>query len=137
MVLTGLFFQYIERDCYFVRIPTDISLASYIRKLIAEDNIAEFYQTKEWKELRAEVLEEHNNECQECLKHGRYTEAICVHHVNEVRVRPDLALNKTFIDSEGHTRKQLIPLCNTCHNIVHDKLGNWQRKDKFTNEERW
>lgn len=120
-----------------MRIPTDISLASYIRKLIADDNIAEFYQTKEWKELRAEVLDAYNNECQECLKRGRYTKADCVHHVNEVKHRPDLALSKTFTNEEGKTQKQLIPLCNTCHNIVHDKLGNWQRKDKFVNKERW
>lgn len=120
-----------------MRIPTDISLASYIRKLIAEDSVEKFYQTDDWKELRAEVLEEHNNECQECLKRGDVIQAICVHHVNEVRIRPELALSKTFIDREGKTQKQLIPLCNTCHNIVHDKLGNWQRKDKFTNEERW
>lgn len=120
-----------------MRIPTDISLASYIKKLIAEDKIAEFYQSDDWKELRAEVLEECNNECQECLKLGRYTEADCVHHVNEVRIRPELALSKIYIDNAGQEQKQLVPLCNTCHNIVHDKLGNWQRKDKFTNEELW
>lgn len=120
-----------------MRIPTNISLASYIRKLIAEDRIIEFYKTDDWKELRAEVLEECHNECQECLKVGRYTQADCVHHVNEVRHRPDLALSKTYRDSEGQEQKQLLPLCNTCHNMVHDKLGNWQRKDKFTNEELW
>ena len=120
-----------------MRIPTDISLASYIRKLIAEDRIVEFYQSDDWKELRAEVLEDYHNECQECLKLGRYTQADCVHHVNEVRNRPDLALSKTYTDSEGQQHRQLVPLCNTCHNIVHDKLGNWQRKDKFTNEEKW
>lgn len=120
-----------------MRIPTDISLASYIRMLIAEDRIIEFYQSEDWKELRSEVLEEHHNECQKCLERGRYTQADCVHHVNEVKHRPDLALSKTYKDGEGKEQKQLIPLCNTCHNIIHDKLYNWQRKDKFTNEERW
>lgn len=120
-----------------MRIPTDISLASYILKLIVEDRVVEFYQTDEWKELRSEVLDEHNHECHECLKLGRYTKADCVHHVNEVRNRPDLALSKTYTDSEGKKHKQLVPLCNACHNIVHDKLGNWQREGKFMNEERW
>ena len=120
-----------------MRIPTDTSLASYILKLIAEGRVAEFYQTEEWKELRAEVLEEQHNECQECLKRGDVIQATCVHHVNEVRNRPDLALSKTYTDSEGKKHKQLVPLCNACHNIVHDKLGNWQREGKFTNEERW
>lgn len=120
-----------------MRIPTDISLESWIRQLIADEKIILFYKSNDWIELKDEVMEENHYECQECLKRGRYTRADCVHHVNEVRVRPDLALSKYYTDAEGNTHKQLVPLCNTCHNIVHDKLGNWQRKDKFTNEERW
>ena len=120
-----------------MRIPTDVSLATYIRQLIAADKVELFYLTDEWKNLRLDVLEDHHYECQECLKKGRYTRAICVHHHNEVRHRPDLALSRYYTDREGKKQKNLIPLCNTCHNIVHDKLGNWQRKDKFCNEERW
>lgn len=119
-----------------MRVPTDIPLATYIRRLIADDKIEEFYQSEDWKELRLEVLEEFHNECSICLERGNYTQAVCVHHVNEVRKRPDLALSKFFID-EGMRTRQLIPLCNTCHNIVHDKLGEWQNRDKFTNRERW
>lgn len=120
-----------------MRIPNDKPLAVYIRQLIAEDRVEEFYWTDDWKELRQEVLDDLHNECQRCLKKGRYTRAVCVHHVNEVRHRPDLALSKYFIDAEGNKQRQLIPLCNICHNIEHDKLGKWQRKDKFTNKERW
>lgn len=120
-----------------MRIPTDISLATYIRNLIRQDKVEQFYQTNEWKELRQEVLEDNHFECAECIKKGRYTRADCVHHVNEVRHRPDLALSKYYTDAEGKQQKQLVPLCNECHNIIHDKLGNWQRQDKFTNEERW
>lgn len=120
-----------------MRIPTDISLATWIRQLIADNRLILFYKTKDWIELKDEVMEENHFECQECLKHGKYTRADCVHHVNEVRKRPDLALSKYYTDSEGKKQKNLVPLCNKCHNIIHDKLGNWQRKDKFTNEERW
>lgn len=120
-----------------MRIPNDIPLATYIRQLIREDRIELFYFSDDWKELRRDVLDELHNECQECLKKGKYTEADCVHHVNEVRHRPDLALSKFYIDREGRKQRQLVPLCNRCHNIVHDKLGEWQRKDKFFNEERW
>jgi 5-methylcytosine-specific restriction endonuclease McrA len=120
-----------------MRIPNNMSLASYIRKLIKQDKVYLFYQTDEWKELRADVLEELHNECQDCLLHGRYTEADCVHHHNEVRHRPDLALSKYYTDAQGQRQRQLIPLCNTCHNIRHEKLMKWQSKDKFTNEERW
>lgn len=120
-----------------MRLPNDRSLSSYIKELIQMDNLILFYKSKEWLELRAEVLHDLHYECQECLKRGRYTRADCVHHVNEVKKRPDLALSKYYIDEEGNKQRQLIPLCNTCHNIVHDKLGEWQRKDKFVNEERW
>lgn len=120
-----------------MKVPTDIPLATYIRRLIKEDKIAEFYGTEDWKALRQEVLEELHYECQDCLKKGKYTRADCVHHVNEVRKRPDLALSKFYIDQHGNEQRQLKPLCNTCHNIEHDKLGEWQRKDKFVNRERW
>lgn len=120
-----------------MNIPTDITLATYIKKLIIADKVAEFYQTEEWKTLRQEVMEDSHFECQECLKRGRYTKANCVHHVNEVRNRPDLALSRYYVDGAGKKQNNLVPLCNQCHNIIHDKLGNWQRKDKFMNEERW
>ena len=120
-----------------MKIPTNVPLRVYIERLIAADKIELFYRTDEWKELRADVLEFFHWECQECLKHGRYTNADCVHHVNEVRVRPDLALSKYFTDADGKQQFNLIPLCNTCHNIVHDKLYAFQRRDKFNNKERW
>ena len=120
-----------------MRIPKDVPLAVYIRRLIRTDEIAKFYLSDDWKELRQEVLDEHYNECQECLKKGNYTRADCVHHVNEVKKRPDLALSKFYTDQDGEQQKQLVPLCNTCHNIIHDKLGEWQNRGKFHNVERW
>ena len=120
-----------------MRVPDDKSLESYIRELIKEDKVEQFYQTDDWKELREKVLEDNHYECGKCIEKGKYARAECVHHVNEVRVKPDLALSKYYVDKEGNKLLNLIPLCNTCHNIIHDKLGNWQRKDKFFNEEKW
>lgn len=120
-----------------MRVPTDIPLHVYIRRLIRENKVAEFYQTDEWKDLRQDVLDFFHNECQDCLDEGIYTRAECVHHVNEVRVRPELALSRYYIDKDGKQQYNLRPLCNVCHNITHDKLGTWQAKGKFTNEERW
>ena len=120
-----------------MRIPKDIPLAVWIKQLIKANKVEVFYLTDDWKELRLDVLEAFHFECQECLKKGEYTRANCVHHVNEVRKRPELAMSRTYIDNEGNTQYQLVPLCNTCHNLIHDKLGEWQRKDKFFNEERW
>lgn len=117
-----------------------MSLAEYIRGLIADDNIVKFYKSKEWRMLRDEVMQEHYYECQHCLEQGRYTRATMVHHVQELRKRPDLALSKTYIDGKGNEHKQLVPLCIACHEIEHDKLGNYNKENgrtKFKNEERW
>ena len=131
-------FQGESKGCEsYMRIPSNITVATFIRRLIAQDKVELFYQTDDWKELRQEVLEELHNECQECLKKGNYTKADCVHHVNEVKVRPDLALSKYYRDKEGKQQRQLVPLCNHCHNVIHEKLKKWQYKDKFVNEEKW
>lgn len=121
-----------------MRIPNDIPLAKWIRQLIKEDKVEQFYFTDDWKELRQDVLDDFHNECQECLKKGKITtDELCVHHVNEVRHRPELALSKFFVDDKGQTQPNLVPLCKICHNIVHEKLKKPRKTDKFTNEERW
>jgi 5-methylcytosine-specific restriction endonuclease McrA len=121
-----------------VRIPRDIPLAVYIKRLIAAGKVEQFYFTEDWKELRQDVLDFFHNECQECLKKGRYTEADCVHHVREVREHPALALSRYYIDSKGQKQHNLVPLCNQCHNLAHpEKLLKHINKDKFMNEEKW
>ena len=120
-----------------MRVPIDRPLAVWIRQLIRKGKLHLFYQTEEWKDLRAEVLEDLHHECQCCLVRGEYVRADCVHHVNEVRQRPDLALSAWYVDRYGNRKRNLLPLCNTCHNNVHEKLIKWQQKNKFTNEEKW
>ena len=119
-----------------MRIPTDISLTVFINRLIQEGNLYKFYKSKEWMELRQEVLHDKHYECQHCLSKGKYTRADCVHHINEVKNRPDLALSKKYTDIEGNEHINLIPLCNQCHNKVHDRVGS-TKKDRFRNKERW
>jgi hypothetical protein len=121
-----------------VRVPKHITLDAYIRQLIRDNNLTEFYKSEDWLELRADVLEELHNECQECLKlsPARVTRADCVHHVNHVRDRPALALSRYYTDKDGKEQRQLVPLCNACHNMQHPEKGGG-KKDKFTNQERW
>lgn len=117
-----------------------MSLAAYIQELIDTNKLVRFYKSQGWRLLREEVLREHYYECQECLKQGRYTQATMVHHVQEVRKRPDLAMSKTYVDGKGNVHKQLVPLCMACHEKIHDKLGGFVRENtepKFRNEERW
>ena len=121
-----------------MRIPKNIALATYIRRLIAAGKVEIFYQSDDWKELREKVLQYFHYECQECLKRGIYTRAVCVHHVNEVRHRPDLALSRYYTDHKGNTQPNLVPLCNQCHNIAHPEKGYKNaKKERFINEERW
>lgn len=122
-----------------MRVPKDISLVAWIRKLMKEDTMYKFYKTDDWLELREDVLEENNYECVMCRDKGIYSKAQTVHHVNEVKQNPMLALSKYFIDSKGKQQKNLLPLCNKCHNEIHERFAGFGRtnKDKFTNEERW
>lgn len=122
-----------------MRVPENICLEEWIRQLIKDNQIVKFYKTDDWRELRAEVLREHNHECQRCLEIGRYTRAVMVHHVNEVRHVPRLALSKTFTDKDGNEKPNLLALCNNCHEAIHDRLQTWQKETypKFENTERW
>lgn len=109
-------------------------VGAWISKLISENRLEEFYNSKYWRKLRKEVLAEHKGECQICKSRGFYTEANTVHHVQYVRKHPRLALSKTYI-FQGKEYKNLIPLCHDCHEEVH---GYRQKeKKKPLTEERW
>lgn len=125
-----------------MRAPTDRSLASWIRELLDTGQIVRFYKTQEWLQLRAEVLRDHHWECAECAKRGRYRRARVVHHVHEVRDRPDLALTRWVREPDGTMTENLIPLCQEHHEEAHGRAfaGRGeaiQRKREQEAEERW
>lgn len=101
---------------------TKEQLIKWINELIKRDEVYLFYFDDEWKCLRKEVLREQHKECQECLKKGILTKANTVHHVNYVKNRPDLALSKTYIDDKGKEQRQLIVVCDECHNKLHNRF---------------
>ena len=117
-----------------MRVPSDKSLASWIRELIAQGKLYKFYKTDEWKDLRRSILEENHYECAHCREQGKYSKATTVHHVQEVKVRPELALSRTYIDKDGVVRIQLVPLCKRCHNEVHDRFGHSKPKAQLNVE---
>lgn len=109
----------------------------WIRELIAEGKEVKFYKSRAWRDLRAFILEKYHYECQECLKKGKYTRAKVVHHVNELKNRPDLALSEFYYDVEAREKRpNLLPLCQDCHNIEHDRVCGNEYKTQL-NEERW
>jgi len=95
-------------------------------KLIQSGNLMKFYKGREWMSLRREALQRDNNECQQCKSRGKYRRADCVHHIKEVKTHPALAL----------TLDNLLCLCNTCHNEIHERLDK-VKAPKFFSEERW
>lgn len=121
------------------------NLSRYIRELDEQGKIYKFYKSREWKTLRSEVLEDNHNECIKCASVGRYTRATMVHHVNEVLKRPDLALSKYYTDSDGNTKPNLLPLCDACHERIHNRFAVLGRGESlphsarvaFKNQERW
>lgn len=109
----------------------------WIRELIAQGKEYKFYKTKQWLNLRQSILDKYHNECAECREKGKYSRARNVHHINELKHRPDLALNEYYIDSNtGEKKRNLIPLCIDCHNIAHERMCDIEHK-KQLNEERW
>jgi 5-methylcytosine-specific restriction endonuclease McrA len=113
---------------------TEDEVYRWISKLIAEDRLEEFYNSKEWRHLRKEILIEYKYECQDCKAKGIYTKANHVHHVQYVRKHPRYALSKIYIFQEI-VYINLIPLCHDCHERRH----GYRQKDKkeLLNEERW
>ena len=106
----------------------------WISELIKEDKLYEFYNSKAWRKLRKEVLDEYKYECQMCKAKGIYTKANHVHHVQWVRKHPRFALSKTYA-FQGVVYINLIPLCHNCHEKAH---GHRQKeKPKPITEERW
>lgn len=113
------------------------NLTAWIKRLIAEDKIDEFYTSRAWRKVRAESFKRFNYECQECKRNGILTllakpnqrvkpgEVIGIgHHKKPLRVYPELAL----------TVENIEPVCWDCHNKIEKKKEN---KDTELTEEVW
>lgn len=109
----------------------------WVKKCVQENREHDFYVSSAWQKAREEVLREYHYECQECKKRGKYTKAVIVHHVKHLKEFPELALSKTYIDTNGKERIQLKPVCKECHEYVeHPERLRWNKKKPLT-EERW
>lgn len=118
-------------------------LAKWINHLISINRLDKFYHSKYFKKVKREVLREGHYECAMCKEQGKLTivkpeikRSGVVHHVQEVRKRPELALSKYYIDEFNVKHKNLIILCNPCHEIIHDRFSTLPKKEEL-NEEKW
>ena len=110
---------------------------------MTEKEVKSFYNSKEWKRKRIEILERDKSECQDCvqrLKDAAENEIILtgedrkirraqeVHHIQELREHPELKLDDS----------NLISLCTQCHNIRHGRNPKrFMRRKKRLTEEKW
>jgi len=73
-----------------------------------------FYKTKRWTSKRLVILRRDEYLCRECKRFGKTTQANTVHHVLPLEQHPEYRL----------TNANLLSLCGTCHNKMHDRLTN-------------
>ncbi|CAM3744353.1 HNH endonuclease [Cohnella lubricantis] len=70
-----------------------------------------FYKTRKWINKREKVLRRDEYMCRECRRYGKTSAATTVHHINQLRDHPELALAEW----------NLISLCGRCHDKMHDR----------------
>lgn len=96
-----------------------------------------FYDSKAWQTKRIEILKRDRFECQDCRariqkavakgkwlpeKEKKIARAEQVHHIQELKEHPELALDND----------NLISLCVRCHNIRHGRVPHkFKRKKKL------
>lgn len=70
-----------------------------------------FLESKKWKRLRKSVLARDGYMCQYCKRFGKRIQADHVHHV----------LPREFYPEYRYTPWNLISLCKTCHDSMHNR----------------
>ena len=105
--------------------------------MLNDDESKAFYESKEWRRLRKEVLKDDKYECLYHKQRGKYAVANTCHHVNYLKLHPELALEKFYVDDDGVVKRQLISVCKDCHETVcHPERLRWNIKEQL-NIERW
>lgn len=77
--------------------------------VIRDSKTEGFYQSMDWRRLRAMAIARDNYLCQWCLKNGELQRAQVVHHV--VEVKEDWSKRLDLDNTES--------LCHACHNRHH------------------
>lgn len=70
-----------------------------------------FYQSKEWKKLRAFVRHRDKGLCQHCKRDNRIKKADVVHHIVEIKEDWSKRLDPSNLEC----------VCHTCHNKEHGR----------------
>ena len=115
---------------------------------MTDEDAYKYYNCKRWRKKRQEILRRDHWECQRCRERvrtaaakgeqlpagqRRIRKAVCVHHVLELKDRPDLA----------YDNNNLISLCHRCHDEIHGrsvddfKMYRYTRQRPLLTEEKW
>lgn len=73
-----------------------------------------FYKSKKWIRKREVILKRDQYKCRQCKRYGKTTAASTVHHINPLERYPELKL----------TTWNLLSLCGSCHDKMHDRKTN-------------
>lgn len=104
---------------------------------IREGKVYIFYTSHSWQKKREEVFRLDRYECQKCKAKGKYSKAKVVHHVKHLKDRPDLALSIWETCPDGTNVRQLVSLCDACHEEEHPERLRQNKKKEPITEERW
>lgn len=96
-------------------------------KAIQEGRSDIFYNSWTWRKKRQEIKERDNFECQRCKRKGGVGKGDVVHHIKELKDYPKLGLNDD----------NLITVCHTCHNIIHERFEGKEVDSRIKIPERW
>jgi 5-methylcytosine-specific restriction endonuclease McrA len=91
------------------------------------DSERKFYDSPAWRKIRKKALERDRYACMLCKERGSFTRANTVHHIQELKNAPHLAL----------TLSNLQSLCHACHDKIHAKGFSPPKREKRKFPERW
>jgi len=73
-----------------------------------------FHKHPKWIRKRKAILRRDEYMCRHCKRYGKTTQATMVHHIYPVEEYPHLGL----------VNDNLISLCNSCHEKMHNRINN-------------
>lgn len=95
-----------------------------------------FYHTYAWEQLRDQVLEMDNYECQICKAKGKHSRGKIVHHQFHLDEFPEYAMDVN-VEQDGKVKRNLLTVCRSCHeNVCHPERLRKNKSVPLT-EERW
>lgn len=121
-----IFYYYKRKFYFFMDLLKDLQQKANIKSNSKTDkNITEmFYHSKEWRQVRKEVIKRDKKECQVCKSLGKVTvNNLLVHHIYILEYYYNKRLD---IDN-------LVTVCHSCHELIHNryKVNKWKEDEYF------